>query len=123
MKTKQDILSQDDVVYMVNSFYDKIKIDKLLSPIFNDFAKVDWSDHLPKMYRFWEYLIFGIPGYKGQPLPGNLKLPVTQKHFSRWLQLFTENIDERFEGHNTEYAKGKAAGVAVTFQYKIALFK
>lgn len=120
---KKDILSEADVKYMVNTFYDKVNRDEVLSPVFNDFAKVDWPHHLPKMYAFWNFLILGIPGYKGQPFPMHAALPISQNHFDRWLELFKRNVDEHFSGMNASMAKAKAESIALTFQYKLGILQ
>ena len=123
MNFKKDISTEEDVKKMVDTFYDKVNSDLLLSPVFNDFAKVDWKHHMPKMYDFWNMLILGKSGYKGQPFPMHLRLPIQKDHFDKWLSLFHANIDENFSGSNAELAKSKADGVALTFQYKMGLLK
>lgn len=49
----KDIESSADVRLLVDEFYGAIRGDALLNPIFTDIAKVDWEQHLPKMYAFW----------------------------------------------------------------------
>src|SRR3546814_8180955 len=60
--------------------------------IFDDVAHVDWGAHLPKMYAFWESVLFGKPGFKGDPLSAHRllarKTPLTVVEFSRWVSLF-----------------------------------
>jgi hemoglobin len=123
MEIKKDILSENDVRLMVDTFYDKVNSDILLSAVFNDFAKIDWKHHLPKMYAFWNFLLLGIPGYKGQPFPMHIELPITQVHFSKWLELFKKNVDEQFSGLNANIAKTKAESIAMNFQYKLGILK
>src|SRR5690349_21165879 len=47
-----DIATEKDIKTLVDSFYDKVNADPLLSPIFNGIAKVEWEHHLPTMYAF-----------------------------------------------------------------------
>lgn len=54
----KDITSEADIKLMVDSFYQKVNEDDLLGPVFNDIAQVNWENHLPRMYSFWESLIF-----------------------------------------------------------------
>ncbi len=121
--TLNDITTEDDVRTMVDTFYDKVNKDELLSPVFNDFAAVDWSRHLPVMYAFWNSLILGIPGYRGAPFPKHIELPISREHFERWLHLFRENIDEHFAGANADLAKLRAENIAQVFQYKMGLIR
>jgi len=108
---------------MVNSFYDKVNQDALLSYVFNDFSKVDWDTHLPKMYRFWNTLIFGAQSYKGNPFAMHIPLPVEAKHFERWIALFDKNMDELFAGEVAEETKLRAKSIAHVFQSKLAYLK
>lgn len=119
----KDIETEEDIQLMVNRFYDKVNHDTLLSPVFNDFAGVNWDDHLPKMYLFWNAMILGKPGYNGKPFPPHAALPIHTEHFSRWLDLFIKNIDEKFSGANAEMTKEKARNIAGVFQYKLGILK
>ena len=38
--------------------------------------------------------------------------PFTDAHFARWLELFTETVDEQFEGPVADLAKAPAAKMA-----------
>lgn len=116
---KTDIQSFDDVKLMVDTFYDKVNNDDLLSYVFNDFAKIDWEEHLPKMYSFWQTLIFGEASYKGNPFAHHIPLPIEEKHFLRWLEIFNQNIDEHFQGTVAEDTKTRAWFIAQTFQKKL----
>ncbi len=120
---KQDIRTEQDIELMVNSFYDKVNQDALLSYVFNDFSKVDWDTHLPKMYRFWNTLIFGAQSYKGNPFAMHIPLPVEAKHFERWIALFDKNMDELFAGEVAEETKLRAKSIAHVFQSKLAYLK
>lgn len=121
--SKHDIQSEKDVILMVDSFYDKVNHDELLSYVFNDFSKVDWEHHLPIMYRFWNSLIFGSATYKGNPFAKHIPLPIDKNHFSRWLELFEQNIDELFVGEVAEHTKLRAQSIAHIFQSKLDFIK
>jgi hemoglobin len=116
MKT---IHTKEDVIYLVDSFYKKVNKDELLSPIFNDFAKVDWEAHMPTMYSFWSSILLGEESYSGRPFPKHLPLPIKQKHFDRWLELFHQTVDENFEGDLALEAKNRASNIAEIFSFKI----
>lgn len=117
-----DIRERQDVVRMVDGFYAKVNDDPTLSPIFNDFADVDWDTHLPKMYSFWNSIIFGDQTYSGRPLAPHLQLPIDDSHFEIWLRLFDENMNELFEGETAERVKERARFIASNFSRKIAYF-
>ncbi|CAN5317858.1 hypothetical protein BH09BAC5_BH09BAC5_07880 [soil metagenome] len=122
MKTKE-ILSIDEIKVLVDSFYDKIKIDPLLGGIFNGVIGDRWPVHLEKMYRFWQTILLEEHTYFGSPFPPHAQLPVEQKHFDRWLELFRETIDEHFTGAKAEEAKERADKMAIMFFSKIEYFR
>jgi hemoglobin len=120
---KTDILTKEDIKLMVDSFYDKVNKDELLSPVFNIEADVNWPEHLPKMYAFWGTQLIGTQDYTGRPFPPHMELKITPAHFERWLKLFIENINENFEGVTADLAIYKAKNIAAVFQYKLGLIK
>ena len=117
---KKDIIEREDVEILVNKFYDKVNADTLLGPVF---AHVDWPHHLPIMYNFWSSMLLGEQSYRGNPLQKHLPLPIEKQHFSRWLELFKETVDENFRGEKAAEVKMRATSIAGIFQYKMGLIK
>jgi hemoglobin len=113
-----DIATREDVIFLVNSFYEKVKQDSLLAPAF---AHVDWHHHLPIMYNFWSSILLGDMSYNGSPLAKHMSLPITQEHFTQWLTLFMENVDSKFAGPVAEETKSRARTIANLFQFKMGL--
>ena len=115
--------SRNDIEFLVNAFYDKVSKDEKIGFFFNDVAKVDWSHHLPKMYSFWESLLFGEASYKGNPMamhfPVNEKVAIEKPHFAHWIKLWTETVEENFEGEKAEAAVYKASNIANLMAYKM----
>lgn len=114
-----DITTEADVRQLVDSFYGSVQRDELLNPIFSDVAHVDWAQHLPKMYAFWNGLILGIPGYGGRPFPPHTVLPVGREHFVRWVELFHRAVDQNFAGPAAQRAKDAASSIAHTFAMRL----
>lgn len=87
-----DLMAQtglNDVILtrLVHSFYDSIRSDPLLGPVFA--ARItDWAPHLERMTEFWSSVALMTGRYHGAPIPKHLPLPVEQEHFDRWLLLF-----------------------------------
>ena len=115
--------SRNDIEFLVNAFYDKVSKDEKIGFFFNDVAKVDLSHHLPKMYSFWESLLFGEASYKGNPMamhfPVNEKVAIEKPHFAHWIKLWTETVEENFEGEKAEAAVYKASNIANLMAYKM----
>lgn len=125
MNTTADIATRADIVRLVDSFYRLVREDEILGPIFDDVAQVDWAAHLPKMYDFWEAVLFGRPTFKGNPLAVHLalaqKTPLTSHEFDRWVALCHATVEELFEGEVADMARLRASRIATTMQYHLTL--
>ncbi len=119
---KQDISSREDIIQMVDSFYARVREDKLLGPIFTDVIQDRWPEHLEKMYRFWETILLGTHTYDGRPFPPHAKMPIGAEHFGQWLYLFRSNL-EQFEGPVADEASSRAGLMASLFLHKLEHFQ
>ncbi|HLS71220.1 MAG TPA: group III truncated hemoglobin [Chitinophagaceae bacterium] len=115
----KDIQNRSDIELLVNTFYDRIRADDLLGPIFNYHLKPeDWPPHLIKLADFWETNLFGIRKFKGSPtakhiiVDEHLDYKMDVKHFGIWLQIWFSTIDSLFEGHLANRAKEAARRMA-----------
>lgn len=120
---ENDIFHLDDIKLLVDSFYDKVRDDDLLAPIFNSVIQDRWPEHLERMYTFWQTVLLGQHTYMGSPFPPHANLPVTKVHFDRWLDLFFNTIDEKFDGEIAAEAKWRASKMAEIFQFKIERYQ
>jgi hemoglobin len=121
---KTDIENRSHIQLLIDSFYDKVRKDDIIGYIFNDVAQVDWPHHLPRMYDFWEDVVFQSGKFAGNPMTVHLQLhqrtSLKPEHFSRWLQLFTQTTDELFEGNNAALIKQRANSIAAIMQAKLS---
>lgn len=120
---KKDIENLEDIKLLVDTFYQKATKNDIIGPIFTDIAKVNWEHHLPIMYSFWGSVLLGLPGYVGNPMDAhfrlNQKIPLTDRDFNTWKDLFIETINDFFEGKIADEAKKKAVSIADLMFYKI----
>ena len=78
---------------LVHGFYDKVRRDPLLGPIFA--ARItDWAPHLRRMVDFWSSVALMTGRYHSQPVPAHTPLPLDSGHFERWLELFRATAHE-----------------------------
>jgi hemoglobin len=117
---KTDIITRKDLTLLVDSFYNKVKSDQLLGPVF---SQVNWPKHLPIMYDFWCSMLLGDQSYRGNPFQKHLHLPIDASHFTQWLKLFTATVDENFAGDKADEVKLRANSIAGIFQHKMGLIK
>lgn len=120
---KPDIAGRAEIETLVNTFYDRVRGDEVLGFIFNEVAHTNWIAHLPKMYAFWETVLFRSGGYTGNPLAAHAKLvPLTtmgREQFDRWLMLFRGTVDDLFAGEKAEHIKNCAEDMANVIHARI----
>jgi len=115
--------TRGDIELLVNTFYKKVASDPTIGPFFTEVAKVDWDYHLPKMYSFWETLLFGQASYKGNPMakhfPINELVAIEKFHFEHWLKLWSETVNGLFAGEMADLAIYKAGNIARLMAHKM----
>ena len=79
---QKEISHIEDIKVLVDGFYQSIRDNELLGPIFNGIIKDRWPEHLEKMYRFWQTVLLGNHTYFGSPFPPHAKLPVEKVHLA-----------------------------------------
>ena len=119
---KTDIQNRKDIEVLVNAFYEKVKTDAVIGYLFNDVAQVNWATHLPKMYDFWENILFYTGNYDGNPMARHKELhdksTMTKAHFQHWIDLFNKTVNYHFEGPKAEEIKNRAMNIATAMMYK-----
>ena len=112
----KDIERKEDIAILIDHFYKKVVSDPILSPYFEN---LNWEKHLPKMQKFWCFVLLDEPGYTTNVTEMHRKLPLTNQHFDQWLKLFNLSVDERFIGPIAEKAKQKAFLMGWTMKGKL----
>jgi hemoglobin len=117
----QDIQTRKDVETLVGLFYNKVRPDELLGPIFNYHipTEAEWSEHLQTMNNFWETVLFSKSAYRGNPFPKHINLDIDPRHFERWIILFEKTVDENFSGNQAEGIKKRARLLRQIFEAKL----
>jgi len=132
--SNNDVLDRADIEDIVARFYQSMLKDSIIGFIFTDVAKIDLDDHLPIIVDFWVDSLFknrsaSDGSKKGRSYKGNVlrkhldiheKLPLKPGHFTRWLYLFTQAVDEQHVGPNAEQMKYRAEMVAKSISAAIA---
>jgi len=120
---KSDIKDRNDIILLVDKFYFHVQKNQTIGWIFTDLVKVEWQHHLPKMYDFWESVLFGKAVYKGNPMlthfDVNKQTALKSEEFETWKTLFFITVDELFEGENADTIKQKAQSIADLMHFKL----
>ena len=107
------------IAALVHGFYARVREDALLAPVFAP-RIADWDAHLARMCAFWSSVVLLSGRYHGRPMDRHLPLPVTGRHFDRWLELFEETARDLcppaaaalFIDRAHRIARSLAAGIA-----------
>ena len=103
---KKEIQNKKEIQLLVDSFYEKVRQDPTLAPVFDRVIQNRWPVHLEKMYKFWGTILLDDKSYRGNPFMPHSELPIEEMHFDIWLKLFHQTLDEHFEGQVAEEANG-----------------
>jgi hemoglobin len=121
-----DITSREDILNLVNSFYQKVKPDDKIGVFFTSVVDFSFEAHIPIMVNFWEAILLSGHAYKGNPMPKHIALhhilPLKHEHFERWLQLWEETLTEMFEGPVADEALNRARTISALMQNKLSQF-
>lgn len=117
-----DILDEAMIHAVVHGFYDRIRQDALLGPVFNGaIAPQDWPHHLAKMCDFWSSTLLRTGRYDGRPLPPHLAIPeLGEAHFRRWLELFQTTVSQLCPQDVARLLMDRALRIAHSFRLAIA---
>lgn len=83
---------------MVETFYGRVQQDPVLSPIFARHIE-DWTPHLLRMKAFWRSVLLRTGefqrNHRGAPPVLHAGIEgLSAQHFTHWLALFSEVLDE-----------------------------
>lgn len=121
---KKDISTREDLLALVKAFYEKIKKDKTLGPIFIKIIH-DWPKHIEHITDFWQSQLLFNKRYRGNPAEAHIKVDqaeqggITPEHFGLWMNLWFETIDEMFGGEVANRAKHNARKMNTHLYLKI----
>lgn len=120
---KTDIRNRKDIEKLIDVFYEEIRSDQVIGYFFTDVAKVNWEVHLPKMYNFWDNILFQSGNFNGSPMTVHKELhhqsTMTQDHFLHWNKLFIQTVDKLFHGEKANEIKSRASNISAIMMYKV----
>ncbi len=113
------MLTEQHIAALVYGFYDQVRADAELGPVFEAAIGDHWDSHLVTMCDFWSALLLGTSRFEGRPLAKHLRLrdQITPAHFQRWLRLFAETADQVLPPDAAAQARFKAHNIAQAFQH------
>lgn len=120
---KPDIQTRHDIYILLEAFYAKALYDEVIGHFFTQVKKINMDEHLPVITDFWEMVLLGGTQYKKNAITPHIQLhqlsPLTEKHFTRWLELFHSTVDEFYDGSIAFLAKQRAVSIATVMKIKV----
>ena len=123
MNSKRDIETRADLERMLEAFYKKVFKDDLISHFFIEVVPLNLEHHLPVITDFWESVLLDAKGYRKNVMQVHAdihqKAALQKEHLDRWVALFSETVDQFFEGSKATLAKQRAASIATMMNLKL----
>src|SRR5581483_9420925 len=114
-------ITDEKIARLVDAFYDKVRADPLLGPVFLHAIPGDWGPHLATMRNFWSSVMLTSGRYKGNPVIKHQRVEgLKLDMFERWLALFEETCHELFDDRIAGMFTFKARRIAESL--KLAVF-
>ena len=86
-------LDEAAIADLVDRFYEKVRVDALLGPVFNAVVE-DWDEHKQLLTSFWCSAVLRAGTYRGNPMARHRPHAIGVVHFERWLALWRETTSE-----------------------------
>jgi hemoglobin len=123
MDVRKDISSREDLVRLLEVFYDRALADPLIGHFFTTVIPLDMRTHIPVIADFWESVLLDGRGYRKNVMEVHRNLhalsSLRKEHLDRWVQLFTATVDDLFSGDKAELAKQRGRSIATMMDIKL----
>jgi hemoglobin len=119
--TANSEITEAELEALIPRFYDRVRNDALIGPIFNDGVD-DWTSHLERLVAFWSSVMLTSGRYKGNPVAAHMKHlgAITPPMFDRWLALWAEVTDQFLPAPQASVLQAKATRIGESL--KLAMF-
>lgn len=89
----ENVITEENIRRMVDGFYDSVRRDEVLGPVFEQALSHGWDAHLPRMYDFWSTVLLGTRKFQSNVFGRHMALSgIEKEHFVRWLALFRDTV-------------------------------
>lgn len=105
-------LDRAGVETLVHAFYDDIRRDEMLGPVFGAVIGDDWGPHLQRMVEFWSTVMLGSRSFRGNVYGKHMVLDgIRPEHFLRWITLWHRHTNRLFDDEVAEEFQRTAHGI------------
>jgi hemoglobin len=118
-----DIEGRKDIELVLTVFYKKVFTDDLIGHFFTEVVPLDLETHIPIIADFWESVLFNTHGYRKNVMEVHRQIHnlsnIHKEHLDRWVHIFTNTVDELFEGEKASLMKQRARSIATLMDIKL----
>lgn len=106
-------LDRDGIARLVHRFYDDVRADEQLGPIFDGAIGAHWDAHLERMVEFWSTVMLGSKSFQGNVFGKHMVLGgIEPEHFTRWIGLWQRHTCALFPPETAQEFQGVARNIA-----------
>lgn len=111
-------LNTASITALVYEFYDDVRADPELFPIFDAAIGSNWGPHLDRMVDFWSTVMLGSKSFQGNVYGKHMLLTgINKDHFVRWLSLFEATSSRLFKPELAKDFQITAQRISNSLQY------
>ena len=119
------ILTEADIMRLMDVFYARIRRDEVLGPIFAtkiEDTDADWTAHRAHIGDFWSSIFLRTKRFKGNPMLKHAAIPgLTPAHFTNWLSLFQVSAEKTLNTAQAAEIMIMARRIAQSLQMGLAI--
>ena len=119
-KLPEATITRDDLVRLVDAFYDRVQADPVLGPVFNPVVH-DWVAHKALLVQFWASVVLSTREYRGNPMAAHRHLPIQDAHFGHWLALWLDTARTVLEPGQADLMYAYAQRIGQSLRYGLGL--
>ena len=118
-------ITEEMIAQLVRAFYSRIRVHKVLGPIFNRAISPDaWPGHEAKLCDFWSSVLLMTGRFKGSPMAAHARWPqIETGHFRIWLDLFAQTAKEVWPLPAAALVVGKAEMIGASLQQGVSVMR
>lgn len=111
-------LNRESIATLVHTFYDDVRADPALAPVFNAAIGAHWNTHLGRMVDFWCTTMLKTQPFQGNVFGKHMALSgIEPDHFRRWMTLFEATAARLFAPEVADEFTLVARRIAASLQY------
>jgi hemoglobin len=97
---------------LVHAFYDELRRDDDIGPLFERAIGHDWQSHLDRMVEFWATLMLGSRSFTGDVFGRHMAIRgLEPAMFARWQAVWKKHTEALFEPARAAELQRIAAGI------------